>query len=270
MQHQTPRWLTLFVDAHGTKGVIALAWWVGARHAMDIRDLDGSFPFLQVLPSGPQPSALLATLAILSGAPETPMIRTAACTPSAFNRTLFAESTLPLVIEEEPQPGNSAFDWDSLKPLFNNCTWGAISRSVDPHRAGKSFARAIAILTSEIHSPALQARTVQLNADQAEQIRPSEIAFQLLQQLGSCADALSLSPLARRQLIYRVGGTQRHIDMLQEELGNRLPHRHAKNYAQLISLVHAVDDIFHLPEGERSRAIQTLIDMADTSAEVPF
>lgn len=270
MQHQPPEWLTLFVDAHGTKGVIALAWWVGARHAVEIRDLEGSFPFLQVLPTGPEPSPLLDTLSTLSGSSATPMVQAAACTPYALSRTLFAETNLPLVIADVEKPGSAVFDWDTLKPLFNNCSWGAISRSVDLHLTGKVFARGIAILTYEIDNQALHARTVQLNADQAEQLRPSELAFQLLQQLGSHSDVLSLSPTAWRQLIYRIGGTQRHVDMLQEELGNRLPQRHAKNYAQLIALVYALDDIFHLPSGERSRAVQTIIDMADETAEVPF
>lgn len=270
MQHQAPEWLTLFIDAHGTKGVIALAWWVGARHAAEIRDLEGSFPFLQVVPTGPEPSLLFATLSTLSGSSATPVINAAACTSSALIRTLFAETNLPLVIAEVEKPGSAVFDWDALKPMFNNCSWGAVSRNGDQRCAGKTFARGIAVLTSEIDNPALQARTVRLNADQAEQPRPSELAFRLLQQLGSLPDVLALSTSAWRQLIYRIGGTQRHIEMLQEELGNRLPHRHAKNYAQLIALVYALDDIFHLPGGERSRAVQSIIGMADETAEVPF
>lgn len=270
MQQQTPEWLNLFVDAHGTKGVIALAWWIGARHAVEIRELEGSFPFLQVVAPGPDASTLLDTLSTLSGSPATPMISAGACTPSALSLTLFADTSLPLVINEVDSPGATPFDWDALKPLFNNCTLGALSQRSAPSHSGKIFARGVAILAKEIENPALHARTVLLNADQVEQSRPSERAFQLLQQLGSRSDVLSLSPAAWRQLVYRIGGTQRHIDMLQEEMGNRLPHRHAKNYAQLIALVYALDDIFRLPDGQRVKAVHAIHDMADATAEVPF
>lgn len=274
MPQQTPEWLNLFVDAHGTKGVIALAWWIGARHAVEIRELEGSFPFLQVVAPGPDASTLLDTLSTLSGLPETPMIRPGACTPAGLNRTLFADTSLPLVINEVDSQGATPFDWDVLKPLYNNCTVAAVNRSSDPSQAGKTFVRGVAILAketeNEVDNPALHARTVVLNVDQVEQPRSSERAFQLLRQLGSNADALSLNPSAWRQLVYRIGGTQGHIDMLQEELGNRLPHRHAKNYAQLVALVFALDDIFHLPEGQHSKAIYAVRDMADATAEVPF
>lgn len=270
MQQQTPEWLNLFVDAHGTKGVIALAWWVGARHAVEIRELEGSFPFLQVVAPGPDTSTLLDTLSTLSGTPETPMIRPGACTPSAVKRALFADSTLPLVINEVGSPGATPFDWDALKPLYNNCLVGILSRRSGLSPEGKPLGRGIVILTKEVENPVLHKRNVVLNADQVEQPRPSERAFQLLKQLGSRSDALSLSPSAWRQLVYRIGGTQRHIDRLQEEMGNRLPNRHAKNYAQLIALVYALDDIFRLPDGQRVKAVHAIHDMADATSEVPF
>jgi len=270
MPQQTPEWLNLFVDAHGTKGVIALAWWIGARHAVEIRELEGSFPFLQVVAHGPDASTLLDTLSTLSGLPETPMIRPGACTPASLDRTMFADTSLPLVINEVDSPGATPFDWDVLKPLYNNCTVAALSRRSATGQAGKTFARGIAILTKEIENSALLARTVLLNADQVEQPRPSERAFQLLKQLGSSSDALSLSQSALRQLVYRIGGTQGHIDTLQEDLGNLLAPRHAKNYAQLIALVYALDDIFHLPDGQRLKAIFAIRDLADATAEVPF
>lgn len=274
MQQQTPEWLNLFIDAHGTKGLIALAWWIGARHAVEIRELEGSFPFLQVVAHGPDASTLLDTLSTLSGSPETPMINPGACTPSALTRTMFADTTLPLVINEVDCPSATPFDWDALKPMFNNCTIGALGQRNGHSHAGKVFARGMAILAketdNEIGNPALHARTVVLNVDQVEQPRSSERAFQLLRQLGSNADALSLNPSAWRQLVYRIGGTQGHIDALQKELGNRLTRRHANNYAQMIALVCALDDIFNLPEGQRTKAIYAIRDMAAATAEVPF
>lgn len=269
MQQQTPEWLNIFVDAHGTKGVIALAWWIGARNAVEIRELEGSFPFLQVVTPGPDTSTLLDTLSTLSGSPETPMI-SGACTPAGLDRILFADTNLPLVLNEVDSPGATPFDWDALKPLYNNCTMAALSQRCGLSNSAKIFARGVAVLAKEVESPALHMRTVVLNADHVEQPRPSERAFQLLQQLGSSADALSLDPPAWRQLVYRIGGTQGHIDTLQEELGNLLPLRHAKNHGQLIALVYALDDIFHLPEGQRSKAIHAIRDMADATSEVPF
>lgn len=272
MQQQTPEWLTLFIAVHGTKGVIALAWWLGARHAVEIRELEGSFPLLQVVQTGPEPSSVLDALSALSGAPETTVISAATYSRTALNRTLFADTDLPLVIDEPENQEAATFDWDELKPLFNNCTRRAVSRVEDPMRDDQKFSRALVLLRQEAFSPALQQRTVQLQVAPAERVNcwwPA-IAEQRLQQLGRHTDALALSPTARRQLVYRIGGTQAHIEAMLDEVGRGLSHRTARNHAQLIALVYTLTDVFGLPEDVCGRAIRDIHDMAYEKTDIPF
>lgn len=267
MHKQTPEWLTNFTSAYGAKGIIALAWWIGARHAAEIRDLEGSFPFLQVEPTGSEGATLFDTLSALSGAPETPIINASTYTPTALNRTLFAKTDLPLLLSVREEPKETSFDWDQLKPLFTNCTYRSGTR-FDPQPEAMKFSRGLVLLASKIDSPALRMRTVRIRVD--EQIYPQEHALQLLQQLEPRSDVLSLSSHAQNRLIYQIGGTKTHIEALQDAMGNCLPHRDAKNHALLISLVSALTDIFCLPEFDRAQAVVAIYDMADKSADVPF
>lgn len=271
MQQQPPEWLTLFVAAYGTNGVIALAWWVGARHAAEIRERQGSFPFLHAVPTGRKPSMLLSTLSALSGSAEDPIIDAAACTHAALNRTLFADQSLPLVISELVMRGDTSFDWDSLNPLFNNCTLH-IGRRFDSHPQIMKSPRGLVLLTPGISGPALQSRTVRLSIDQIGDSRQLEHAFQLRQQLELRSDALSLSPAAWSKLVNRMGETQVHIEALQGEVGRdlSLSNRQAKNHAQLIALVYALADIFYLPEEMRALTVREIHRMAYETADVQF
>lgn len=272
MQQQPPEWLTLFIAVHGTKGVIALAWWVGARHALEIRELEGSFPFLQLVQTGQEPSTLLDTLSALSGVPETTTISAETYSRTALNRTLFAETDLPLVINEPETQEATTFDWDELKPLFNNCIRRTVSRVADPMREDQKFSRGLVLLREEPLELAMRERTVQLHVAPAVPVnrRWPAIAVQRLKQLGRDTDSLTLSPTARRQLVYRVGGTQAHIEAMHDEMGAGLSHRQARNHAQLIALVYALTDIFGLPEDVCGRAVRDIHDMAYEKTEIPF
>ncbi len=270
MQKQTPKWLTQFVQAQGTSGVIALAWWIGARHAVEIRELEGSFPFLRIIHSAPGPCVLLKTLSTLSGSPAQSHLACARFKPGALNQALFADTNLPLVLEEMGGPGDDFSDWDMLKPLFNNATRREVSRTVDPRHSEQTFARGLVFVTHQNDGPALPCRTVRLVPDESNRPIARKLAFQELLELERLGDVLALSPTAWRQMIYRLGNTQSHIEAVQEEIGKGLTHRHAKNHAQLIALVYAIADIFCLPEDECARAVRDIHDMAYESLEIPF
>lgn len=274
MQKQTPEWLTHFITAFGTSGVIALAWWVGARNASEIRDIQGSYPFLQVLPTDPDrldANDLLAAVSALSGAPDAAVISHAKHAPAALNRALFDDTNLPLVLTEMGGPGDSFDDWAMLKPMFNNCSWHAITPNIDARCSGKKSTRGLVFLAERGAGPGLAGRTVELSIGLKSLTGAMLLAEQILRQgPGNRYDMLSLDPTAWRQMVYRLGGIEQHIHSMTDELGKALSHRDAKNHAQLICLVHVLVDAFHLPEDEASRAIRNIHDMAAYTVDIPF
>lgn len=274
MQQETPKWLTHFTTAFGTSGVIALAWWVGARNAVEIRDMQRSYPFLRVVPAGSDPldiNDLLGTLSVLSGAKDADVISRGKYSPAALHRALFDDADLPLVLTEMGGPGDRFDDWEMLKPMFNNCSWRHINPSIDAACATKPFARSLVFVAERGEGPCLAGRTVELSIDLKCLVGAMKLAGQVLQHRPSDGhDMLSLDPTAWRQMVYRLGGIEQHIDSMTDDLGKALSHRDAMNHAQLICMVHVLVDAFHLPEDIASHAIRNIHDMAAGTVDIPF
>ncbi|WP_110972858.1 hypothetical protein [Pseudomonas huaxiensis] len=274
MQQETPKWLTHFTTAFGTSGVIALAWWVGARNAVEIRDMQRSYPFLRIVPAGSDPldvNDLLGTLSVLSGAKDADVISRAKHAPAALKRALFDDTNLPLVLTEMGGPGDHFDDWSMLKPMFNNCSSSSITPSIDVTASDKRSARGLVFVAERGAGPGLPSRTVELSIDLKCLAGAMKLAGQVLQHRPSDGhDMLSLDPTAWRQMVYRLGGIEQHIDSMTDDLGKALSHRHAMNHAQLICMVHVLVDAFHLPEDVASNAIRNIHDMAAGTVDIPF
>lgn len=274
MQKQTPEWLTHFITAFGTSGVIAMAWWVGARNASVIRDIQRSFPFLRVVPAGPDPldrSDLLATLSVLSGADDAATLSQGRYKPAALDRALFDDTTLPLVLTEMGGPGDSFNDWDMLKPMFNNCSIRSVNTAPGVDHSDNRFARGLVFVAESGDGPALPGRTVELSVKLSCLVGAMKLAERVSHhRSGNNPDMLALDPIAWRQMIYHLGGIEQHINSMSDDIGKALSHRDARNHAQLICLVRTLVDAFGLPEEEASNAIRNIHAMAAGTVDVPF
>ncbi|MFV2945278.1 hypothetical protein [Pseudomonas japonica] len=269
MQQQTPKWLTHFITAFGTDGVIALAWWLGARNAVEIRDLQQSYPFLRIVPAGSDSldvKDLLGTLSVLSGFKDAEFFANANYTPLALRYSLFVDTNLPLVLTKMNGHGTHFNDWDALKPMYNNCTLHSTSHRVAPEPPDKPFTRSLVLVAEHGDGPNLPGRTVDLSVD----LKCLVGAMKLAEQVLHAHDMLALDANARRQMIYRLGGIAEHTNSIADDLGQAISNRDAKNHAQLICLVHVLVDAFHLPEDEASRAIRHIHGMAAGTVDIEF
>lgn len=274
MQQQTPKWLTHFITAFGTDGVIALAWWIGARNAVEIRDMQQSYPFLRIVPAGSDSldvQDLLGTLSVLSGAQNSEVVSRAKHSPAVLKRALFDDTSLPLVLTDMRGAGYRFDDWDMLKPLFNSCSSHSINPGINSASPEKRFERGLVFVAERGNGPGLVGRIVDLAVDLKCLVGAMKMAEQVLQQSPVRGhDMLALDATARRQMIYRLGGIAEHINSIAEDLGQAISNRDAKNHAQLICLVHVLVDAFHLPEDEASRAIRNIHDMAAGTVDIEF
>lgn len=108
-----------FVAYFGARGVVALAWWIGAAHAARIRQDQNSFPFLQIIgAAGSGKTLLLDYLQKLNG--QTPFGHSLAHTTPAGRASTFANAGQRVVICEDNDDSGQPVDWDELKPLYNS------------------------------------------------------------------------------------------------------------------------------------------------------
>ncbi|MEX6717517.1 hypothetical protein AB2C92_07280 [Pseudomonas aeruginosa] len=245
MQKQTPKWLDLFITAFGAKGLVTLAWWLGALHAERIRSLQNSFPFLEIT-RGAGSSNLLRVLWKLIGSDGDEAIDVRSVTKLALLRKM-TDGTLdwPVVLEEpeEAEP----FDWDEIKACYTGDT-ARISSSRESEDI--KFRGALVITGGSGFSVPLSCRMVTVTLKQAQHRSESRQAIEMLLALPSTETETFLitSQLRREQIAERLATTTNGmVEALKEDVGNFLNYRDALNHAQLRALLLALDDLFGIP-----------------------
>jgi hypothetical protein len=118
-------WKSQLLGAFGTRGVVALAFWLGSLLAEQIRADMGSFPFLEIVgEAGAGKSTLIEFLWKLVGRRDYEGFDPSKATMPARARNFAQVSNLPVVLiesdrEQEGGAKQKQFDWDELKTAFN-------------------------------------------------------------------------------------------------------------------------------------------------------
>ncbi|WP_241388275.1 hypothetical protein [Pseudomonas aeruginosa] len=260
MHKQTPEWIDLFHTCFGPKGLVALAWWLGAMHAKRIRDLQGSYPFLLVDgDTGVGQDSLIATLWRLTGQPNVQNVTPETHTKTALMVRLFNSDNLPVVLEPATH-----FDWDMLKPLFNNCSFSVH----DGVSVSSTYESAIAIVGRADGSPAFASRVVNLKQ---EQVGVNTQRSTALQALGTYCENQFAVPHHRQDLVaYSLGKTGHYISALHDDMGDSLDARTALNHAQILALLDALNSLYDLPDQAHTNAHCEVWDMAWRRVQLPF
>lgn len=120
-------WWHKFYRVRGTYGLIVLAWWLGSYFAEQIRAIDRSYPFFELVgQAGAGKSRLIEFLWRLSGRNDYEGFDPTKSTNVATFRNFAQVSNLPVCLIEgdrNDESGNATsaktFIWDSLKDAFN-------------------------------------------------------------------------------------------------------------------------------------------------------
>ncbi|OUE39116.1 bifunctional DNA primase/helicase [Billgrantia desiderata SP1] len=118
-------WAGLIQHAFGSKGVVALAFWLGTLFAEQIRSRDKSFPFLEIVgEAGAGKSTLIEFMWKLLGRNDEEGFDPAKSSAAGRARRFVQVANLPVVLIEsdrDAEGGNKArqFDWDELKTAYN-------------------------------------------------------------------------------------------------------------------------------------------------------
>lgn len=108
-----------FVAYFGARGVVAMAWWLGAAHAARIRQDQKSFPFLHIVgAAGSGKTLLLDYLEKLNG--QASWSFSLAHASPAGRARIFAGAGKRIVVCENQDGAEQSIDWDELKPLYSS------------------------------------------------------------------------------------------------------------------------------------------------------
>jgi len=116
-------WYPKYWRVRGPKGLITLAWWMGSYFAEQIRALDSSYPFLEIVGQpGAGKSRLIEFAWRLSGRSDYEGFNPNKSTAVGMWRNFAQVSNLPVALiegDKEDDGDKQRFDWDILKDAFN-------------------------------------------------------------------------------------------------------------------------------------------------------
>lgn len=119
-----------FYAVFGSRGVVAMAWWFGAKHAEQIRAEQHGFPFLYITGrAGSGKTTLLSYLSTLNGVDSVTSYAPGHATPQGLVRILANAGDQPVILEDGYElKAERRFDWDQIASLYNGGTVSVLSQ----------------------------------------------------------------------------------------------------------------------------------------------
>lgn len=269
-------WLGLLWTCFGAKGLAALAFWLGALFAEQIRATQKSYPFLEVVgEAGAGKSTLIEFLWKLLGRRDYEGFDPSKSSLAARARNFAQVANLPVVLIEsdrermssEKGPHARAFDWDELKTAFNGRSVRARGMATGGNETYEPPFRGAIVISqnSEVSAsdPILQ-RIVHLHFDRAAQTPQSRVAAQTLENLPLEAVSGFILRAAQREaqvLDTLAQATARHEAALLAHPQIKST-RVAKNHAQLLALADALRLVVALSDEQHQALAAQLTAMA--------
>ena len=267
------RWFETFWKCFGVRGTVVLVWWLACLHAEQIRQLQKTLCFLELVGEGGSgKSTLIEFLWKLSGRIEYEGFDPTKGTAAGRARNFSQVANLPVVLiesEREQQDGAPVkhYDWDEIKTTYN----GRSVRSTGvknngnetrepPFRAGVMIAQnnavtasnpiltriAQVLLNSEHHTP-----ETKLHAEELECMPMEKVS-------GFMIKALQKEEEILRLLEERTRGYEQELLAMPEIRTVRI----AKNHAQLRSITDGLALVVPLGAERQALVHQELCRMA--------
>ncbi|SDU87826.1 hypothetical protein [Pseudomonas mucidolens] len=252
-----------FLAYFGPRGVVVMAWWLGAVHAARIRHDQNSFPFLQIIGDASVSKTLLLNyLQKLTG--QTPYAYSLAQSTPAARARVAGNSGQRVIICEQEGESDERIDWDELKPLYNEGKF--VVRPGDSQAELRPFQGALTITGNQPLqcSDAVTSRmvTVNFSDDGPHAIRVSPKALNDLN--GEKAIAFGIKVDQSEEWVSSNLETllPRYQAQLIHKYGHGLSLRTAKNCAQMLALIDLLCTLLSISEGLRLEVRKVIHDIA--------
>lgn len=257
-------WFDTFWNCFGVKGAVVLVWWLGALHAEQIRQLQKSLCFLELVGEGGSGKSTLVEFAWkLVGRSEYEGFDPTKGTAAGRARNMSQVANLPVVfLESEREQADGApvkhYDWDEIKTTYNGRSvrstgvknngnetreppfrGGVMMLQNNPVNASRPILTRISqvLLNSDHHTP-----QTKLFAEELESMPIERVSGFLIKALQKEAEIMRL-------MEERTRGYEQELLANPEIRTVRI----AKNHGQLRSLVDGLALV--VPLGEQRRAL---------------
>lgn len=267
-----PAWSADLWRAFGVKGYIALSFWLGTLFAEQIRAVQKSYPFLEVVGEpGSGKSTLLEFLWRLSGRPDYEGFDPSKSTPVARARNFAQVGNLPVcLIEGDRTLDNAkqrAFDWDELKSLYNGRSPRAVGIKTNNNETYEPPFKGAIIIAQNANtdgSPAFLERIIHLHTDRRDQTPQTKAAAEALERypIESISGFVLLAVLREREIMAHFFA---HFATAEAEVLAVMPSQHIriiKNHAQLIALLGVLAMVLPLEDRYIQETKNALLKMA--------
>lgn len=266
-------WINLLWRCYGPKGFVALAFWLGALFAEQIRTEHKSYPFIEIIGDpGAGKSTLIEFLWKLLGRRDYEGFDPSKSTMAARARNFAQVSNMPVVLiegdrGEEDKAHAKGFDWDELKTAYN----GRSVRSRGVKNGGNEtyeppFRGAIVISQNAAvsASDAVLQRIVHIHCSVADHTPASKVAAEKLERTpvedvsGFLIKAISAEAEVMEAITTKTGQYESHLQQFPEIRNLRI----IKNHSQIMALVDALAAIIPIGEEHAQEAKEELMLMA--------
>ena len=263
-----PSFVKKVYQCFGTKGIVALAFWLGSFFAEQIRQQQQSYPFLEIVGEpGAGKTTLIEFLWKLAGRTGYEGFDPSKSTLSGRSRNMAQVGNLPIVLMEgDRDEGSHAkkFDFDELKSLYN----GRSPRAIGIKNSGNEtyeppFRGAVVIAqNAEVNaSDAVLERIIHLHFMRGQQ-NTRELAKALSKTDVDAVSGFILKAITQEKEILNIITTK---VPLYEQLLNGSEHiknvRLSLNHAQMMALVDALDFLIPLDEQVITAVKSTIVDL---------
>lgn len=267
-------WAGLIWNAYGARGVVALAFWLGALFAEQIRAKQKSYPFLEIVGEpGSGKSTLIEFLWKLVGRRDYEGFDPSKATLAARARNFAQVSNLPVVLIESDRDQEGLklkqFDWDELKTAYNGrCVRARGHKNSGNDTYEPPFRGAIVISQNAPvnASDAIQQRIVHLHFTREHHTPETRAIAERLERtpVEDVSGFVLAATTREQQLLELINERAPSYEDSLMQLPELRVHRIAKNHGQLMALAECLGPrgLGLLPPHAIADALQLLEEMA--------
>ncbi len=258
MRDYSKHWTRLIEKCFGAKGMVVLAWWFGSLFAEQIRMINASYPFMELVGEpGSGKSTLIQFLWKLCGR-DYEGFDPSKSTAAARARNFAQVSNLPVVLIEGDRDDAShskRFDFDELKTAYNGRALratGVKNSGNDTHEPPFKGAIMISQNADVMASDAILERICYVHFDCAAQNAESKAAAETLERMDMSivSQFLLMATQNEAQIINIIKSKtiayETELEETYRKKGTALKPRLIKNHAQIKACADALASVIEL------------------------
>ncbi len=273
LKELNPVWEKNLYTAFKENGLISLAFWFGSLYAEQVRGLDKTYPFLELIGEpGSGKSTLIEFMWRLCGRPDEEGFDPVKSTAAARARRLSQVANLPVVLIEgdrgdEKDMKQKSFDWDELKTAYN----GRSPRSRGVKNAGNETYeppfRGTIVISQNAEVQASQAvleRIIHIKTDRKGHNTETRQAARALETMPieQVSGFILKCAIAEKRVIALYKEKVPHYEALLAENDDLKTHRIIKNHAQIMAMLDCLTLVTDFKVSQIEAAKEKLVELA--------